>query len=255
MFKQTLAALGIGGATIDAILESPSAEPGGMLQGRLLIQGGSVPQEVRSIELSVETEYIQEHDNHTSRHSYVLGRYRLPQALRTQPGAKQEVPFSIQVPWGAPITVGGQQSWLKSQLDVEAAIDPKDHDEILVRPTPLQARLLQAMEKLGFSIYRAYCEKSRLGRGVPFVQEVEMKPRSGAFRGRLDEVDVVMWPSSGNLEVLLEVDRRARGLVSFFAEAMDLDESRLLLRFSERDLARGVADWADQIGRAIQSHA
>ncbi|MDP9348049.1 MAG: sporulation protein [Gemmatimonadota bacterium] len=255
MFKKALASLGIGGASVDAVLDSNAAAPGGKLQGRIIVRGGSVEQEIRSIELSVETDYVHEHDDHTSTHTHALGRHRVPNAIRVAPGSQQEIPFAIEVPWGAPLTLGAQHTWLATRLEVDAAIDPKDRDEVRVLPAPLQARLLEAMGQLGFQIRQARCEKSRLGRGLPFVQEIEMRPASGPFRGKLDEVDVVAWAGPGTLAVLLEVDRKARGLGSLLAEMMEMDESRLQLSFTDRDLAQSAAQWAAQLQSAIQRHA
>ena len=151
--------------------------------------------------------------------------------------------------------MGSQRCWLSTSLEVEGALDPNDRDEISVVPTPLQTRLMEAMMQLGFQVRQARCEKSRLGRGVPFVQEIEMRPVSGPFRGVLDEVDVITWAGPGTLEVMLEVDRKARGLGSLFAEMLEMDESRLRLEFSDADLAQSVAQWAARIQGAIQSHA
>jgi sporulation-control protein len=78
---------------------------------------------------------------------------------------------------------------------------------------------------------------------------------SGPFRGRLDEVDVVAWAGPGTLEVLLEMDRKARGLGSLFAEMLELDESRTRLTFTDRDLAQPAAEWAARIQRTIEGHA
>lgn len=255
MFKKALAALGIGGASIDAVLDSAAAVPGGKLAGSITIRGGSLQQEIRSIELSVETDYVHEHDDHKSTHTHALGRYRIPQAIRVEPNSQQVIPFTIDVPWGAPLSLANQRVWLATRLEVEGAIDPKDRDEIRVQPAPLQARLLEAMGQLGFQLRQARCEKSRLGRGVPFVQELEMRPASGPFRGRLDEVDVVAWAGPGTLEVLLEMDRKARGLGSFFAEMLEMDESRTRLTFTDQDLAQSAAEWAARIQRTIEGHA
>jgi len=255
MFQKMFAAIGLGGASVDAVLDTPAANPGGTLTGRINLRGGSVAQEIRSIELSVETDYIREHDDHKVTHTHSLGRYRIPQAVTVEPNGSQEIPFEIEVPWGAPFTVGSQQVWLKTNLDIAGAVDPTDRDPIRVEPSPLQARLLEAMQLLGFSVRNARCEHSRLGRGVPFVQEIEMRPGSGPFRGRLDEVDVITWAGPGTLEVIFEVDRKARGLGSFFAEMLELDESRLRLNFTDADLAHSASAWAGDIQRAIESHA
>lgn len=255
MFKKALAALGIGGASIDAVLDTPVAVPGGTLRGRVHIRGGSVAQEIRSIELSVETDYEEERENYKANHTHSLGRYRIPQRVRVEPNSSQEIPFEIELPWGAPLSLGAQAVWLKTTLDVEGALDPKDRDALRVAPSPLQERLLEAMGHLGFQIHTGRCEKSRLGRGLPFVQEIEMRPVSGPFRGRLDEVDVVAWAGPGSLEVLLEVDRKVRGLGSLFAEMMEMDETRLRMHFTDQDLSFSAAQWATQIHAAIEQHA
>jgi sporulation-control protein len=255
MFKKALAALGIGGASVNAVLDSPSVVPGGKLRGRVEIRGGSVAQEIRSIDLAVETNYIQEHDDHKSTHTHALGRHRIPQAVRVEPNASQTIPFEIDVPWGAPLTLGSQQVWLKTELEVEGALDPTDRDPLRVEPSPLQARLLEAMQLLGFHVRAARCEKSRLGHGVPFVQEIEMVPSSGPFRGRLDEVDVIAWAGPESLEVLLEVDRKARGLGSLFSEMLEMDESRLRVSFTQDDLGLPASQWASHLQSAMESHS
>ncbi len=255
MFKKALATLGIGGASLDAVLDSASAVPGGRLAGRITVRGGRVEQEIRSIQLAVETDYVDEHDDFSTTHTHALGVYRLPGAVRAAPGSEQQIPFAIEVPWGAPLTMGTQRSWLTSRLDVEGAVDPTDRDEVRILPTPLQARLLDALGELGFVLRQARCEKSRLGRGVPFVQEIEVRPGPGPFRGRLDEMDVIAWAGPASLDVVLEVDRRARGLGSLLAELADLDETRLSLRFTDADLAHPASQWAARLQAAIQPHA
>ncbi len=42
--------------------------------------------------------------------------------------------------------------------------------------------------------------------------------------------------SADHIEVLLQVDRRARGLGGFLSEALDMDESFVRLTFTDRDV-------------------
>ncbi len=201
------------------------------------------------------THYTEEHGDNKYTRDCALALYHMPDAVALQPGERRDTRFAIPMPYSAPLTLAGQRVWLRTSLDIEFAIDPKDRDPIQVSPGPLQQRILDAMQHLGFHAVRAKCEKSYLGRDVPFVQEIEMKPYSGAFRGRLDEVDVVMLPYPGGIDLILEVDRRARGLGSWLAELVDADESRFRLRFTDADLNAPPSDWIARIERSISAGA
>lgn len=132
------------------------------------------------------------------------------------------------IPLDTPATLGNTKVWIHTGLDIKNAIDPSDKDYISVSPSPLAAGVLNAIYDLGFSLRKVDCEAApyRLRRRLPFVQEFEFVPTTGAYRGKLDEVEVMFYPQSDHkLEVFMQVDRRARGLSSLIAEAMDMDES------------------------------
>jgi sporulation-control protein len=73
----------------------------------------------------------------------------------------------------------------------------------------------------------------RLRRRLPFGQEIEFVAVSGEFRGKFDEVELVMFPSEDDVDLLLQVDRRARGLSSFLSEQLGTDESYARLTVPE----------------------
>lgn len=61
-------------------------------------------------------------------------------------------------------------------------------------------------------------------------------PMSGPYAGKLDELEVMFnEQSKDKVEILLEVDRRARGLGGFLAEALDMDESIVTLNVDASD--------------------
>ena len=60
-------------------------------------------------------------------------------------------------------------------------------------------------------------------RAVPFVQEFEFTPTT-PNRNALDELESIFDVHEEGLDVLMQVDKRAKGLVGLFAEVMDLDE-------------------------------
>ena len=71
---------------------------------------------------------------------------------------------------------------------------------------------------------------------MPFVQELEFKTISGDFHKKLDEVEVVFFPRGEQLEIIFEIDRKAKGIMGFFKEALDLDESNARLVVSAADV-------------------
>jgi sporulation-control protein len=132
------------------------------------------------------------------------------------------------------------------------AMDPSDSDAITVRPTATQQKILDAFERLGFMLREADNEDlpHRLRRNLPFAQEFEFVARSGEFRGRFDEIEMVMFPSANSVDVVLQIDRRARGLGSFLSEQMGTDESYAGLTVSDDQSPDSVAQaLADNIRR------
>lgn len=89
---------------------------------------------------------------------------------------------------------------------------------------------------------------------MPFIQELEFVPTT-QFRGQLDELEVMFYPTDRELELVLQIDRRARGLSSFFAEAMDMDESFVRTRFTNDQLAAGPNAIAHQLSDTISRFA
>jgi sporulation-control protein len=81
------------------------------------------------------------------------------------------------------------------------------------------------------------------------VQEFEFKPVSGPFRGKLDELEIVVFPLEEEAEVFVEIDRKARGLGSYLSEMAGTDEERLKFIFTEEDLPR----LPEMIGELIES--
>ncbi|QYO63401.1 sporulation protein [Leptolyngbya sp. 7M] len=74
-----------------------------------------------------------------------------------------------------------------------------------------------------------------MGRDYPFVQELEFRPR-GKYQRLLDELEVIFYLEPNLLEVLLKIDRRARGLTGLIEEALDSDENYARLYVSLTDL-------------------
>ena len=254
MFKKLLASVGIGAAKVDTRLYNDSLVPGETLNGEVYVTGGDVSQEIRDIYLYIATEYKRELEDSTVTEECVLVKYRLSEYFNLQPKETKVIPFSVQLPYETPLTMGHQPVYLRTGLDISSAIDPKDKDYIQVHPHPLMQQVLNAIENLGFQLYKVDCEYSPHFRGrYPFVQEFEFRPM-GKYRGHLDELEVVFSFNSDELEVLLELDKRARGFGGFLSEAFDMDERYVHFQVTPAYLNRPLGDLEAMIDGIIQSH-
>ncbi|MGM9926495.1 MAG: sporulation protein [Bacillus sp. (in: firmicutes)] len=239
VFNKMLASIGIGSAKVDTKVEKETYMPGEYIRGIVEVKGGAVEQQIEEIYLSLHTRYIKESDDKKYEKTAVIERIRLNEPFVIASNGTREIPFSFQLPLDAPLTYGRIKVWIATNLDIRNAIDPTDEDYLKVVPTPLIHSAFLALTELGFKLRNAECEEAsyHLRKRVPFIQEFEFVPYSGAYRGKLDELEFTFFQSSADqAEVLLEIDRRARGFSGLFAEALDLDETKVRLMISEDDI-------------------
>ena len=251
IFKKLLASVGIGAAKVDTHLYDDSLIPGEIINGEVYITGGDVSQDIDDIYLYLATEYKREVDDNTVTEECVLVKHCLSERISLQPKEAKVIPFSFQLPYETPLTLRNQPVYLRTGLDISLAVDPKDTDYIQVRPHPLMQTVLDAIENLGFQLYKVDCEYNPyFGSPYPFVQEFEFRP-IGNYRGRLDEVEVIFTLNSDLLEVFLELDKRARGFGGFLQEAFDMDERYVRFQVTP-DYSLGELE--AMIDDIIQSH-
>lgn len=254
MFNRFLASIGIGAATIDTLLDHDRLMPGEDVSGIVRIRGGNVRQSIDTISLAVMTEYLREMNDSKVRQTCEIARVHVSDPFSLDAGEQLEIPFSFSLPLQTPLTLGRTPVWIKTELEVRSGIDPGDHDRIEVVPTPQMDTVLHALDLLGFRLVKVDCEHVRSGWGrLPFVQEFEFKP-AAHFRGKLDELELIFNPAAGGLELLLQIDRRARGLGSLFAEALDMDESYVRCHFSDGQLAAGPEALSRELGGIISRY-
>jgi len=254
IFKKILASVGIGAAKVDTRLYDDSVIPGEMLNGEVYITGGDVSQDIDDIYLSIATQYKREVDDTTVTEECVLLKYCLSERFSLQPKEAKVIPFSFQLPHETPLTVGQQPVYLRTGLDISSAIDPKDTDYIQVRPHPLMQLVLDAVENLGFQLYKVDCEYNpHFGGRYPFVQEFEFRP-IGNYQGYLDELEVIFSLDSDQLAVFLEIDKRARGFGGFLQEAFDMDERYVRFQVTGDYLNYPLGELEAMIDGIIQSH-
>ncbi|MGG1674657.1 sporulation protein [Neobacillus sp. NRS-1170] len=238
-FNKVFASVGIGSASVDTKLEKDTYMPGETVKGVVEIRGGKVEQQIDEIYLALNTTYLRESDDRKYTVTATIDRFRLTTPFTIRSNERKEIPFTFQLPYDAPLTIGRSKVWVSTGLDIKGGVDPNDQDQLKVVPNPLMTAVFNAIDNLGFRIREADCEEAprRLRGRLPFVQEFEFVPTSGPFCGRLDELEVVFFPASnGALEIMLQVDRRARGLSGLFSEAMGTDETNVRLSVTNADI-------------------
>jgi sporulation-control protein len=226
MFKRMLSAFGVGGPSVDTVLDSPHATPGQVVTGQVRIQGGSNEARIDQVVLSLVTRVEVEHGDHEFAGVSEFLRVVVAQGVVVPAGQPMAVPFRLPVPWETPITaVGGQQLpgmtvGVRTELVISGAPDKGDLDPLLVGPLPSQDRVLDAFGQLGFQFRSADVEAGRI-RGVHqelgFYQEIEFFP-PGRYAGRVNQVELTFVTSPHELVVVLEADKRG-GLFSSGSDA------------------------------------
>jgi sporulation-control protein len=239
-FNKVFASVGIGAATVDTKLQKDTVVPGEEISGVVEIKGGNVEQNIDVILLSLHTTYMKEVDDKKFPQTALIEQVRLNEPFTIQPKETKQIPFSFRIPLDTPVSLGRSRIWVSTGLDIKNAVDPTDKDYLKVVPHELTQAVLNAVSELGFRLREVDCEAAsyRLRRRLPFVQEFEFVPVSGAFRGKLDELEVVFYPiSQTETEIYMQVDRKARGLGGFLSEALEMDESHVHFKVHASELS------------------
>ncbi|MEZ8142271.1 sporulation protein [Enterovibrio sp. FF113] len=236
MFKQLKASLGIGATTVDTRVENESLYQGEMLRCVVRIKGGNIEQQIEAISLKLCTEVKVESDSGVSYESFVLGSMQVNDPFVVQPDEEKDVAFELKLHDETPITAVNARSnkchvWLETTLDIDFAIDPSDRDFIEVRPLPVVQRVLNTLEREGFTMVKADVEKGQLnGDGFTSLsgcyQELEFKS-SGMFNRKEIELSFIL---DGNvIHCLAEIDRSfGRGdMFRSFTISLDASEGEV----------------------------
>jgi sporulation-control protein len=215
VFKKMLSALGVGGPSVDTVLDGSRVRPGESLRGHVHIVGGKNPAEIEHVALGLVTRVEVESGDHEYDTQVEFHRMPVAGAITLAPDEQQAIPFRFPVPWETPITsvygqhLRGMTMGLRTELSVAGAIDKSDLDPVAIDPLPAQERILAAFGELGFQFMNADLERGHL-RGVhqrlPFYQEIEFYPPSYA-RG-INEIEVTFVAAPLGMDVILEVDKR-----------------------------------------------
>ncbi|RJQ79931.1 SpoOM family protein [Pseudonocardiaceae bacterium YIM PH 21723] len=225
VFKRMMQALGVGGPSVDTVLDNPNCRPGGMLTGQVHVKGGDHPVAIEYIALGLTTRVEvergdQEHAQHLEFHKLpVSGPFQLAA------GVTQSIPFQFPVPWETPITavygqhLHGMIMGLRTELSVARAVDKGDLDAVAVHPLPVQEGILGALQQLGFRFKHADLERGHLRgtqQSLPFYQEIEFYA-GPQYAHTIKELEVSFVATPQGMDVVLECDKRG----GFFTQGHD----------------------------------
>ncbi|MFF3373978.1 sporulation protein [Streptomyces sp. NPDC002680] len=220
VFKRLLGSLGVGGPTVDTVLDPGAVLPGGTLSGQVRLRGGDADFEIEHITLELVARVEAEHEDGESEGTVVFDRFTVGGGFRLGSGEQHSVPFGVTLPWETPITeLYGQGLGIvlgvRTELAVAGAKDKGDLDQLAVRPLPVQEAILEALGQLGFGFGSADLEYGRIGgtgQQLPFYQELELTP-APSYAHQVNEIELTFLATPGGMDVVLEADKRG-GLLS-----------------------------------------
>ncbi|MGW0550518.1 sporulation protein [Streptomyces sp. Wb2n-11] len=252
-FKKLLASLGAGGASVETVLTEANVVPGGVVQGEVRVQGGSVDQQIEGLSVGLQARVEVEGGDQEVKQDIEFTKQRLGGAFQVQAGAVHVVPFSLEIPWETPITsIAGQQLHgmnigVTTELEIARAVDSGDLDPINVHPLPAQQAILDAFVQLGFRFRSADMERGHI-RGtrqrLPFYQEIEFQPPQ-QYRG-LNQVELTFVADDREMDVVLEMDKKP----GLFSESSDSYRAFKvgLNDFQGTDWVAYLNQWLAQVG-------
>ncbi|MEU0088064.1 sporulation protein [Streptomyces sp. NPDC006274] len=223
-FKRLLASMGAGGASVETELAEANVVPGGVVQGEVRIQGGSVDQQIEGLSVGLQARVEVEGGDQEVKQDIEFTKQRLGGAFEVKAGAVHVVPFGLEIPWETPVTMiegqslRGMNIGVTTELEIARAVDSGDLDPINVHPLPAQQAILDAFVQLGFRFKSADMERGHI-RGtrqrLPFYQEIEFLPPQ-QYRG-LNQVELTFVADDREMDVILEMDKKP----GLFSEGSD----------------------------------
>lgn len=235
--KAMASMLGIGGTKIDTQIITDHVVAGQRVEGIIYIYGGSVQQQLGRVHLEVKTQYEKEHDD--KKISLITTIQTVPIIIdrNINPNEDIKIPFSFILDNKTPVSIGKCKVWIATRLDIVSGVDSSDGDIINVKASKYINNVLQVIHNMGFALREVENKYTKYPYSkLPFVQEFEFVPRSGEFRGRLDELEVVFIPKIEGVDLIFQIDKKAKGIAGWISEALELDETDLRVKFTYEQL-------------------
>jgi sporulation-control protein len=248
MLKNLLSKIGIGAAKVDTQLNTLLIYPGSYLLGTTIIQGGMTAQVIDDIYLHFNT------SAQLDGHYNTIEFYKVKIADRFTINAREEkrIPFHVPTPFELPITMVNEQYampynglYIRTAMDIAYALDAADSDRFDVEPHPAIDKVLQAVEYLGFDLYKVDIYQEQLqGSQLPFFQGFEYHAYRTAYGNQVDALEIVFLGRQTECEVILRINPKN----AFFKSEND-KYNHFLVSYTGYERI----DMADILDRAIRN--
>jgi sporulation-control protein len=197
MFKKLLNKIGIGTASVNLVLEADRARVGEDLAGSILIAGGSSETRIDAVNVNL----IMKTKQADSEHEHSVLRVPVVHGLVVAPEENLQFPLRFTLP-ALPQSSRYVTYTLHTELDIPGAVDKHDFDEFYVLPAQPVAVLQDALHHLGFT------PKPDSGEMEGQFQKFEYRPTSGAYKGRLSELEVIFVLEEEGVRLYVELDHK-----------------------------------------------
>jgi sporulation-control protein len=260
VFNKMLGSLGVGGPTVDTVLDGRLVTPGGTLTGQVHLRGGKAAFDIQHITLELVALVEAERAGGEQRGTVVFQRFTVGGGFPLKAEEQRSLPFSLSLPWETPFTeMHGQPLGValgvRTELAIAAAKDSGDMDPLIVSPLPAQAAVLQALGELGFAFKSADLELGHIrgsGQQLPFYQEIELYA-APQYAHVLRELEVTFLTTPAGMEVILEADKRG----GLFTGGHDAIHRHTVAHQDAETLnwAAQVTGWIEQLVQGHSAHA
>lgn len=232
MFKNLLAKVGIGSASIDLILNRSAVRMGEVIEGRFHIKGGIVEQEINGIQVDLHVVSHYRKNDNLQQVDFVVNSVQLDYKKIISPEQVCIFDFQFRIPEIIPISCVNTKFYFKTNLDIESALDQKDKDYVEILPSGMYKTFLDGLNQLGCHIQTDYYD----GR----TQTLRLIATHW-MAGKLDELEFKIDISSitQSIHGTCEIDKKTRGLLGAITDALDLDEYEGRFYFGENTLQNG----------------
>jgi len=245
MLKKILAGLGINGVKVNFEIDNDVVELGGIVRGTVYVSGGEIDQVISEILISLEVSSRFKAGEETRHiHQEIAGGIVARQLMIKANSPEISIPVQFELPYNIPISTPSTRYQFRTNLDIPNAVDAKDIDEINIRPNLYVQCLLDAIEVLGFRF------KADSGSFNGRFQQFEYAPTK-FLKGKLDELEVHFEAQEDRVNIMLQIDKKVRGLFASVIDDMDLDERYISFVLSNGQLV-SREQTSETLARIIQ---
>lgn len=251
-----LLTFGIGSATVDTVLDGNNYQPGTEITGTINIFGGNADQKVDKIQFYVMTKSENTIGEKLFSEAIKIQTVEIPINRTIRPEETLQMLFNFKLDERTPITSKKCPVWIRTELDVGNAIDPKDSDYINVIPHKDVQVIIDAFTELGFSIEKVKTQKVNVPfNGLPFMQEFVFTPTQGSkYKSNFNNICATFSLDRTGVELAMDIDRKVKGLTSLIAEFQDTNDISRRDKFLSKDLNLGVTFVSDALSQILDMY-